>query len=73
MTIALYIIGWLLSGFLAAWLGYKYADKQQHDTTYGTALWVTLCGVVTLAMVLYVLFKESNIMSKPLFKAKEPK
>lgn len=73
MTVAICVALWLVSGFLAAWIGHKYADKQQYDTTYSTASWVTLLGLASLVAVLFVLFRESNFMSKPLFKAKEPK
>jgi dipeptide/tripeptide permease len=75
MEIIFYVALWLLSGFLAAWIGHKVDNVENGSThtSYREVFWITVCGTLSLCvLVAFVLF-HSDVMSKPLFKAKEPK
>lgn len=72
MTISLCIIGWLLSGFLAAWASH-YIEEQKVSMSIREVFWLSVAGgAFVLMLCVYTLF-FSDLLSKPFFKAKEPK
>ena len=73
--IALYITLWLLSGFLAAWVGHCLEQKHfgPRDTSILAVMMQSLLGLLSvLLLCLYCIF-EVKVLSKPFFKAKEKK
>lgn len=72
IMITLYIVLWLLSGFLAAWIGHN-VDPVNQDTSILAVMVMSACGGFTvLLLILYFIF-DQKVLSKPLFKAKETK
>jgi hypothetical protein len=71
--LALCIIGWLLSGFLAAWLGYRYNDEGRIDMSCRAVFWFTVLGGLSLTLTTYHLLFLADYLKKPFFKAKESK
>lgn len=75
MEIILYITLWLLSGFLAAWIGHKLDEIAlgPRDTSIRAVFWMSLSGLFGLALVIFYTLFYSEVMSKPFFKAKGKK
>jgi multisubunit Na+/H+ antiporter MnhB subunit len=70
--ITLYIAGWLLSGFAAAYIGYRWVDDRKFDTEMLTAIIVTGLGGVALVIVLMALVakvKFSKFFGMTVFKS----
>jgi hypothetical protein len=67
------VLLWLLSGFLAAYLGWRFHDKRSFDVTIGGAITMSVLGGVSLlACLLYCLnYANLNFMDKVVFKKEE--
>lgn len=79
IMIILYIVLWLLSGFLAAWVMQHYLDEGKYDYTAGPVLVLSLLGGIALFIVTSMSLGKAipplanYLVNITIFKAKEPK
>jgi hypothetical protein len=48
MTAFLFILAWLLCGFAGAYIGHRWADKGELNTTLDMVFWLSVFGPLSL-------------------------
>ena len=70
MIIFLFILAWLLCGFAGAYIGHRWADKGQRNTTLGAVIVMTIFGPLTLFGAVIVGLIDCVCFDKIIFKGK---
>jgi hypothetical protein len=61
---------WMISGFVGMYIGHYHVDTVYDDTSVGAVLVGTLLGLLTLALVIFVIVQDNltPILRRPFFK-----